>query len=149
MCASDLWPSLSSHPLTPSKQFGPLPMNPFLPSASSNPTTLLLPPSTNPSFFFRSSQPPLSYHSSSCSVSHATLCDPTQPPSSHILTPIFPSPISPPLLSLLNSVSSSCLSLSRLPISIHPLTTMCSLHGHAVACCSHHQLIKVLSQLSD
>lgn len=31
---------------------------------------------------------PLS-HSSSCSVSHATLCDPTQPSSSHILKLIF------------------------------------------------------------
>ena len=112
--------------------------------------------------FLKSSQHPSSSHSSSCSASHATLCGPAQPSSMRILKPSPSLPFTPALTAPSSSSSSSSSSFSLSPDPLTPqrvdflykaASTMCSLHGHAVACCSHQQLIKVPSllesQLSD
>lgn len=84
---------------------------------------------------FQSSWHRLSLHSSSCSASHATLCEATQPSSIHILKPL-------PLTSATPSASLSFLDpLTQQRLLVH-YWTCCGL-------CSHQQLIKVPSLLES
>ena len=146
------------YPLVQSKHFRLLPMIPFFSLLSLIPQHHCLHPALSP--FLKSSQHPSSSHSSSCSASHAILCDPAQPSSMRILKPSPSLPFTPALIAPSSSSSSSSSSLAPDPLTpqrvdflSNAASTMCSLLGHAVACCSHQQLIKVPSllesQLSD
>lgn len=128
-------------------------MIPFFSLLSLIPQHHCLHPALSP--FLKSSQHRSSSHSSSCSASHATLCDPAQPSSMRILKPSPSLPLSPALTapSSSSSLSPDPLTPQRFDFLYKAASTMCSLLGHAVACCSHQQLIKVPSllesQLSD